>query len=1142
MTRPALVALLAVAVALAAGPARAQYFGYGKNRVQYASHDWQVLESEHFDVFYYEPAGRAPSGWVLASFAAEAAEEAYGEVSALFGSDLERRVPLLVYPTHAAFAVTNAAELPVRAEAIGGVTELFKNRVVVPFTGDWRDFRRVVHHELVHAAVNDLVYGGSFQSLVRSGLRLQIPAWFDEGLAEYAALGWDTRSDMYVREAVLNDGLADIPSLRGYFAYRGGQAVWDYLAQEYGRETVSDVLGRLRLGRSVEGALGGATGLSLGELSDRWRRALRDVYFPEAVAREDVDAVARPVATRERGGAGYHASPALSPQGDRVAYVAARGGLFDVFVAPTVGGGGPVKLLDGQDNTSFESLRILSPGLSWSPDGRRLAVAVTSGADEAVALVDVETGAVERVRPPGVDAVVSVAWGPDGGRIAFEGVSGAQSDVYVLDLATGAVQNLTRDLYADHAPAWAPDGRSLVFHSDRGGATALGRATVAAARSGAFDSDALGRGGYDLYRVRLDAPGGAPARAERLTDDPVWDETRPALAAAPGGGARLLFVSDRNGVPNLYALDLPAPPGPGADTLGADGPGADGPGPAGRGGAGRGGPAGAARPLTDLQTGVLDVSLSADGTRAVLLALDDGVPSVFVLRDPFGRADLPDTLAPTVWAQRRTGAAGGAGPAAPSLQLASEAARQRNPFLRDAADGAPPAPPRRWDPPSADDLAFADSVLAALDGPDLLASAEHAALDPADPGRGPRVAYRDYAFSDAFDAGGADRAPPRPAARRDSAGALVARPYRLRFSPDLVYAAGDYDTVYGIRTVTQAQFSDVLGNHRVRLATNLVLDLRNADYVLGYEYRAGRTDYAVEAFQLARELSTFSPATVVRYRNYGVVGRATYPFDTFRRVEAELGLVGVSLADLGDLGARPRSRLFAVPRLTYTRDVTVPGALGARSGSRWAASLSGAPGPDAFFASALVDGRRYWPLGPGYTVAVRGSAGLSVGPDPQRFYAAGVQNWVNADLASVPIRDADDFVFATPVLPLRGYGFNETAGDRFALANAEVRAPLVAALLPGPVPVLPLYDVQAVAFVDAAVIAEGRVRLLRDVEVTGDDGEAVTRRAFDDLRLGAGVGLRTVVLGYPVRLDWAWPFDGTGFGDDRLYLSVGLDF
>ncbi|MDT0633041.1 peptidase MA family metallohydrolase [Rubrivirga litoralis] len=1137
------VALLVLAAVLAAGPARAQYFGFGKNRVQYEGQAWEVLQSEHFDVFYYEPAGRAPSGYVVASFAAEAAEEAYGEVAALFAADLERRVPLLVYPTHVAFAVTNAADLPVGAEAIGGVTERFKNRVVVPFTGDWRDFRRVVHHELVHAVVNDVYDGGPFLSLSRGGAGVQIPAWFNEGLAEYSAQTWDTESDMYVREAVLNDGLADIPDLRGYFAYRGGQGVWDFVAEEYGRETVTQILDGLRLGRSVGGAFEQATGLGLGELSERWKRALRDVYFPEAVAREEAAAVARPVATSDPGGAGYHASPALSPQGDRVAYVASHDGLFDVFVAPAVGGGEPTKLLDGQDNTSFERLRILSPGLSWSPDGRRLAVAVTSGADETIALVDVESGDIERLRPDRVDAVVSVAWSPDGGRVAFEGVSGAQSDLYVLDLETGALANLTRDLYADHAPAWAPDGRSLVFHSDRGAAVELGRATAAAARSGAFDAHALGRGGYDLYRVAVDGP----ARAERLTDDPVWDETRPALAPGPGGGVRLLFVSDRNGIPNLYALDLPAPPSDATPPAPPDGAGAGGAAldsaatgaaatdAAATGGAGLGG---AARPLTDLEAGVLDVSLAADGGRAALLALSGGAPSVFVLRDPFGRGDLPAVLAPTVWAQRRAGAAG----EAPSLRLASAATQQRNPFLRDAADGAPPDAPGRREPPSAEDVAFADSVLALFGPPaDFLASADPAALDPADPARGPRVAYQDYAFSDAFEGGAAHR-PLLTEAARDTAGVLVARPYRLRFSHDYAVVAGSYETVYGIQTATQVRFSDVLGNHEVSLTTNLVFDLRNINYVLGYAYRAGRTDYAVESFQVVREFSDFANATVVRYRNYGLVGRATYPLDTFRRLDAEVGLVGVSLADLSDLGRRPRSRLFAVPRLTYTRDVTVPGVLGPRSGSRWAASVSGSPGPNAFFASALVDARRYWTLGPGYTLALRGSAGISVGPDPQRFYAAGVQNWVNADVETVPVRNASDFVFATPVLPLRGSGFNETAGDRFALVNAELRLPLVAALLPGPLPVLPLYDVQAVGFVDAGFISEGGVELFRDAEVTGDDGETTTRRAFDDALLGVGAGLRTVVLGFPVRLDWAWPFDGTGFGDGRLYLSAGLDF
>ncbi|PAP76412.1 peptidase MA family metallohydrolase [Rubrivirga marina] len=1105
-----LVVLLAVAAS--AAPASAQYFGFGKNRVQYREADWRTLRTSHFDVYYYER-DAAPGGRVLAEFAAEAAEEAYSEVSALFGTDIARRIPLVVYPTHADFAVTNVAELPVYAEGIGGVTELFKNRIAIPFTGDWRDFRRVVHHELVHAVINDLYYGGSIQSLIRSGNRLRIPTWFNEGLAEYSAQGWDTQSDMYVREAILEDRLPDIPRLGGFFAYRGGQGVWDFVAQEYGREKITEILDRIRLGRSVDDAFRRATGLGLDDLSERWKRTLRTVYYPEVAAREDVEAVARPVATRDVGGAGYHASPVITPQGDRVAYVATRDGLFDVYVAPTAGRDAPCKVIDGQDNVQFESLRILTPGLAWSPDGRRLAVAVTSAGRDQIALVDVREGDVESVDLPGVESVVSVAWSPDGTRLAFEGTAGATSDIYTVELATGAVANLTRDLYSDHAPAWSPDGRSLVFHSDRADALVLGRATPRAAFDGTFDTRALGRGQFDLYRLDLDTP----ARLVRLTTEAVWDETDAAFAQSADGTVRLLFVSDRNGIPNLYEKDL--------RTL-------------------------EERPLTNLQTGILDVSLSADGSRAVFLALDDGTPSVFFLRDPFGRDDLPATLAPNVWAQRRMG---GADEPAPSLLLASETTRERNPLLRDAADGRPPAaPPRRAGPPTPEDLAFADSILALLGDPppDLLASADTLLLDPTAPERGPRVDIDAYEFSDAFDGGARQRSgavedPFDPPFARDSTGALLARDYRLRFSLDLVYAGGGYDTIYGVQSVTQLLFSDMLGNHRIGLATNLVLDLRNSDYVLSYEYLPKRTDVAVQGYHLARQLRAPGANTIYRYRNYGVIASARYPLDKFRRVDAEVGLLGVSLTDLSNLGERARSRLFAVPRATYTVDKTVPGYLGPQSGTRWAASLSGAPGPDAFFATALADGRRYWSAGPGYALALRGSAGLSLGPNPQRFYAAGVQNWVKTSFDSLPVESADDFIFATPVLPVRGFGFNEAAGDRFALVNLEARVPLIAAVLPGPIPLAPLYNIQTVGFIDAGVIADGGIDVWR-TESVDDDGDPATpeveREVLDDVLLGAGVGLRTLLLGYPVRLDWGWPFDGKEFGERRLYFSIGLDF
>ncbi len=1104
-------AYLALVVLFSATMADAQYFSFGKNRVQYENHDWRYIQSEHFDVYFYEREGTAPGGRVLADFAARAAEDAYVQVAELFQYEITDRVPILVYQSHNDFAVTNAVELPTYSEGIGGVTELFKNRIAIPFTGDWRDFRRVIHHELVHAVINDIFYGGSIQSILQNNLRLRIPLWFNEGLAEYSALGWDTQSDMYLRDAILNDDLDDIPDLRGYFAYRGGQGVWDFVAEEYGREKVSEILQRLRLTHSVSEAFRESTGLSLMELSERWKDALKTVYFPEVAAREDLDVIGRPLATAENGGGAYNASPAISPHGDQVAYVSTKDGLFDVYVVDTGGTERPRKLIDGQDNTGFESLRILSPGLAWDPAGEHLAVAVKSGPSDAIAVVNVRTRDTRHFRIPNVDAIQSVAWSPDSTWIAFEGTSGAHSDIYILDVVTGDAVNLTNDLFSDHEPAWSPDSRSIVFHSDRGGELTTGIVTARATGPGGHDQFAHDYSQFDLYRLDLDNRG----HLERLTFDEEWDDTNPEFGSDP---ERLLFVSDRNGIWNLYEKNLAT---------------------------------GDERPLTDLQTGVIQVSLSADGEKAAIAALHEGTPSIFLLRDPFGRTEqVPETLSPNVWAQRVSGPVDGL--VAPSLLVASDATAQRNPLLRDAADGTP----FDEDPMRRRAVAVADSEATDLFGSriglvvdslgtsgrlrsdgaiyrvppdsDLIAFADTAFVD-----------FRDYAFTDAFDKAAREQFEEvedrfRPLDNTNPDGSFRVRRYKLRFSPDLVYAAGAYDTVFGVQSVTQMLFSDMLGNHRIGLATNLVLDLRNSDYLLSYQYLARRTDYIFESFHLARELTDFNRGTVLRYRNYGLVVGASYPLDKFRRIDASLSLLGVSLADLNDLGAQPRTRTFIYPRVAFTSDRTVPGFMSPRSGRRWAVSLAGSPGPDVQFVTMLADARQYVALGSGYTVALRVSGGASIGPDPQRFYAAGVQNWINPSYNTLPIEDPDDFVFATPILPLRGYGFNEATGDRFALVNAEFRAPLIAALLPGPIPIIPLYNIQAVAFADAGLLAEGSFNLRR----TNENGNTV----FDDAFLGAGVGLRTILLGYPIRLDYAWPYNGREFGDPRTYFSIGLDF
>jgi hypothetical protein len=167
----ALLALLA-----GAAPARAQYFG--QNKVQYRQYDWKSIGSDHFEVYFYTGLDS------LARRVVDLSEKTHSVLAARMGHALGRRVPIILYGSHNDFAQTNVTPELIDA-GTGGFTELLRNRVVLPFTGSYEDLRHVLVHELVHAYMFDLMYGGSAGALLARQSFYQAPLWFAEGLAEY---------------------------------------------------------------------------------------------------------------------------------------------------------------------------------------------------------------------------------------------------------------------------------------------------------------------------------------------------------------------------------------------------------------------------------------------------------------------------------------------------------------------------------------------------------------------------------------------------------------------------------------------------------------------------------------------------------------------------------------------------------------------------------------------------------------------------------------------------------------------------------------------------------------------------------------------------------------------------------------------
>jgi len=91
-----------VAVALAlfgAAPLAAQYFG--QNKVQYQNFDFRIIQTEHFEVYYY-PAERAG-----ALDAARMAERWYARLSRILHHRFQARKPIILYASQSDFQQTN---------------------------------------------------------------------------------------------------------------------------------------------------------------------------------------------------------------------------------------------------------------------------------------------------------------------------------------------------------------------------------------------------------------------------------------------------------------------------------------------------------------------------------------------------------------------------------------------------------------------------------------------------------------------------------------------------------------------------------------------------------------------------------------------------------------------------------------------------------------------------------------------------------------------------------------------------------------------------------------------------------------------------------------------------------------------------
>nr|WP_317126188.1 basic secretory protein-like protein [Pedobacter metabolipauper] len=517
---------LLIFIMISAVSVQAQYFG--QNKVRYKSEKFKVLQTPHFELYYYLKNEK------MIQKMAQDAETWYKMHQEIFRDTFLTKNPIILYNNHPDFQQTTALDGEIGI-GTGGVTESLKNRVIMPVMELNNQTRHVLGHELVHAFQYHILLEKDSLPMENIG---QIPLWMIEGMAEYLSVGKvDAFTSMWMRDALLN---RDIPSLKDltnsnkYFPYRYGQAFWTFVGSVYGDTTIVPLF-KATARYGYENGLRYTFGYDDNTLSGLWKNAIESHYRPMLKADSSQIKISGTKIIDNKNAGNMNVAPAISPDGKYLAFLSEKD-LFgiDLFLAEAKTGKIIKKLSSQISNSHIDDFNFLESAGTWSPDSKQFAFSIFSKGKNQLMILNIESGKTTlRTDMGAVEQFGNLTWSSNGQDIAFSGMVEGQSDIFSYNLSTKKLTQITNDTYSDYAPNFSPDGKKIAFSSER-----------AAVKKNSTDAvNAINLTMFDI-------------ESGTLTDIPVFPGANNLNAQFSGDSKRLFFLSNRDGFRNLYEYDL----------------------------------------------------------------------------------------------------------------------------------------------------------------------------------------------------------------------------------------------------------------------------------------------------------------------------------------------------------------------------------------------------------------------------------------------------------------------------------------------------------------------------------------------------------------------------------------------------------
>jgi hypothetical protein len=673
----------------------------------------------------------------------------------------------------------------------------------------------------------------------------------------------------------------------------------------------------------------------------------------------------------------------------------------------------------------------------------------------------------------------------------FSGLDGGISDLYTVNVDGTGFKRLTDDRNADMHPVWSPDGKTIAFVTDRGPQTDFDRLIWGTDRIAFFD----------LATGKIDMP---ESMAIGRNVSPQWS----------GDGKSLAFVSDRNGIQNIFLYET------------SDGE---------------------AYQITDFYTGVQGItplspvlSWSKDSDRLAFVYFEQGKYDTYTLSSP-------RLLKKEPWKQ---------GPVVPALIAARppEAITTVSPLGTRAVG----TPSRTANAPKPSYVLGGQSLYRSPEG---FRKSDSLGVVP-DSVRGPEpVSVAKILDSMAYDL-------------PDTA-EFGRRPYKVKYQPEYVsqptigYARDNFGrALYGQATVV---LGDMLGDHKMIFSTTLNGRLEETSLLGQYVNLSKRAMWTVGVQQqpyygygAAGTIPGDNENEGIFIQQYQRViyrtlfANMNYPTSRFRRWE--LGMQAVNAQDdiieylqpydlrTGFPTAEPIQRTrnlgsetYVTPSLALVFDNSLMGYVGPFMGRRSRIEIAQSFG-DWQFTQGTFDYRRYDKIAGPFTLASRLFYFGRAGRDAQRFqFYAGTTELIRGH--TYGSYERNECYYGGDALS--GCEVNNLIGSQVAVGNVELRFPLfnnVFQALPLPIPGL-----EGAVFYDIG-LSWDNVSTIKWQRDPGDPFVDLAELGLGDrheVRVPMqswGVSLRGNMMGFLIlRLDYARPIN-RAMVNHLWTLSLGPTF